>query len=207
MPAFQIQKFDVTNGEYLKFVEDGAELPHFWIRRGKELLLRGMFEEMPLPLEWPVYVSQLEAEAYAKWSGATLPSEAQFQRAAYGNDTGANWLYPWGDAASSSANGNSNFERWNPEPVYAHPEGDSAFGVSQLVGNGWEWTGTPFEPFPGFQAHPAYSGYSANFFDGDHFVLKGGSPRTASRLLRRSFRNWFRRDYPYMYATFRCVLE
>ncbi len=207
VPGFRMQQFDVTNGEYLKFVEDGAELPNFWIRRGEELFLRGMFEEMPLPLDWPVYVSQLEAEAYAKWSGAALSSEAQFERAAYGNEAGANRLYPWGDAAPSLANGNFDLKRWNPQPVYAHRAGDSAFGVSQLVGNGWEWTRTPFEPFPGFKPHSTYPGYSANFFDGDHFVLQGGSPRTASRLLRRSFRNWFRRDYPYMYATFRCVLE
>ncbi|HWF47425.1 MAG TPA: SUMF1/EgtB/PvdO family nonheme iron enzyme, partial [Bryobacteraceae bacterium] len=77
--------------------------------------------------------------------------------------------------------------------------------VRQLIGNGWEWTGTPFRPFPGFQPRPSYPGYSANFFDDDHFVIKGGSPRTSALLLRQSFRNWFRRDYPYLYATFRCV--
>jgi formylglycine-generating enzyme required for sulfatase activity len=74
-----------------------------------------------------------------------------------------------------------------------------------MVGNGWEWTDTRFAPFPGFRPHPSYPGYSSNFFDDEHYVMKGGSARTAARLLRRSFRNWFRRDYPYMYATFRCV--
>jgi formylglycine-generating enzyme required for sulfatase activity len=73
------------------------------------------------------------------------------------------------------------------------------------VGNGWEWTSTPFAPFNGFTPTPNYPGYSSNFFDGKHYVLKGGSQRTAARLLRRSFRNWFRPDYPYVYATFRCV--
>jgi formylglycine-generating enzyme required for sulfatase activity len=207
VPAFRIQQFDVTNGEYLAFVDDGAELPHFWTRRGKEILLRGMLEEIPLPLDWPVYVSQAEAEAYAKWSGAILPSEEQFHRAAYGSPAGESRAYPWGNAEPSQQHGNFNFRRWDPAPVYATPKGDSAFGVSQLLGNGWEWTQTPFAPFPGFQPRSTYLGYSANFFDGDHFVLKGGSARTASRLLRRSFRNWFRRDYPYMYATFRCVQE
>jgi len=74
-----------------------------------------------------------------------------------------------------------------------------------MVGNGWEWTDTIFAPFKGFQASPSYPGYSANFFDGKHYVIKGGSPLTAARLLRRSFRNWFRPEYPYVYATFRCV--
>jgi formylglycine-generating enzyme required for sulfatase activity len=92
-------------------------------------------------------------------------------------------------------------------PVTATPAGDSAFGVSQLVGNGWEWTRTVFAPFPGFAPHPAYAGYSANFFDGEHYVLKGASPVTDRALLRPTFRNWFRPQYPYVYATFRLVEE
>jgi formylglycine-generating enzyme required for sulfatase activity len=77
--------------------------------------------------------------------------------------------------------------------------------VYDLVGNGWEWTRTEFAPFPGFTPMPFYPGYSANFFDGKHYVTKGGSPRTAACMLRRSFRNWFQPHYPYVYATFRCV--
>jgi formylglycine-generating enzyme required for sulfatase activity len=95
------------------------------------------------------------------------------------------------------------FRSWDPEPVTASPL--NRFGVSQLVGNGWEWTATRFEPFAGFQPSPFYPGYSANFFDGRHYVLKGGSPRTARCLLRPSFRNWFRPAYPYVYATFRLL--
>ena len=73
--------------------------------------------------------------------------------------------------------------RWDPIPVTATPLGDSAFGISQLVGNGWEWTSTVFQPFPGFQPFPFYPGYSARFFDGDHYVLKGASSRTDEVLL------------------------
>ena len=76
---------------------------------------------------------------------------------------------------------------------------------SQLVGNGWEWTSTVFAPFPGFTPFPFYRNYSEPFFDGQHYVLKGASPRTAARLARPSFRNWFRPSYPYVYATFRLV--
>lgn len=103
------------------------------------------------------------------------------------------------------AHGNFDFARWDPSPVNARPAGDSPFGVAGLVGNGWEWTSTLFAPFEGFEPHAFYAGYSANFFDDGHYVLKGGSPRTAALLLRRSFRNWFQPFYPNIYASFRCV--
>jgi len=95
------------------------------------------------------------------------------------------------------------FYRWDPTPVGAYPAGRSAFGAFDLLGNGWEWTSTRFAPFPGFEPNPGYPGYSAEFFDGRHHVLKGGSPRTDAALLRRSFRNWFLPHYPYLYAGFR----
>jgi iron(II)-dependent oxidoreductase len=101
--------------------------------------------------------------------------------------------------------GNFDFRYPDLLPVTATPAGDSAFGVSQLVGNGWEWTSSVFEPFPGFQPDPSYPGYSADFFDGDHYVLKGGSCATDALLLRSSFRNWFRHQYSYAYTTFRIV--
>ncbi len=204
-PAFAIGKYKVTNGEYLGFVHAGAEPPHFWVRRGDRWFYRAMFGEAPLPFDWPVYVTHAEAALYARWAGKSLPSEAQFHRAAFGSCDGEERTYPWGSDAPSAIRGNFNFERWDPVPVDATPAGNSAFGVSQLVGNGWEWTSTVFEPFPGFQPMPFYAGYSANFFDGAHYVLKGGSARTAAPLLRRSFRNWFRPDYPHVYAGFRLV--
>lgn len=207
VPAFQVQRYPVTNGEYLEFVKQGAPAPHFWMREGNHVYLRCMFERIPLPLSWPVYVTQREAEAYARWRDARLMTEAEFHRAAYGNISAEEQRYPWGNDEPHARHGNFDFDRWDPVPVQSTPAGDSFCGVSQLVGNGWEWTGTPFGPFPGFKARPEYPGYSANFFDGEHFVMKGGSPRTAAGLLRPSFRNWFRRDYPYMYAKFRCVKD
>ena len=113
--------------------------------------------------------------------------------------------YPWGEQEPDDRRGNFDFHSWDLSPVGAHTAGASAFGVHDLVGNGWEWTRTEFAPFPGFTAMPFYPGYSANFFDGKHYVMKGGSPRTAACMLRRSFRNWFQPHYPYVYATFRCV--
>lgn len=205
IPAFQVQRYNVSNGEYLRFVDQGAAMPHFWRRTPKGIVYRGMFTEMPLPLDWPVYVTQQQAAAYASWIGKDLMTEPQFHRAAYGTPNGGQREYPWRDAPPSRQYGNFDFARWEPESVTSNAAGDSAFGVRQLVGNGWEWTSSPFRPFPGFQPRPSYPGYSANFFDDDHYVIKGGSPRTSALLIRRSFRNWFRRDYPYVYATFRCV--
>jgi len=188
---FAIARHKVTNGEYLEFVREGAAAPGFWVCHEGRWFYRGMFADIPLPLDWPVYVAYEQAQAYARWKGLSLPTEAQFHRAAY----------EAGDRDFTAEN--VNFRSWDPEPVTAsQPNGN---GVSQMVGNGWEWTRTPFAPFPGFAPFPFYPGYSANFFDGEHYVLKGGSPRTAACMLRPSFRNWFRPAYPYIYSTFRLV--
>jgi formylglycine-generating enzyme required for sulfatase activity len=162
-----------------------------------------MFERVPLPLDWPVYTTWAEANAYARWRGRRLPSEAEYHRAAFGTPDGTERRYPWGDRLAGRPPANFDFLRWDPEPVGAHPDAASAFGVHDLVGNGWEWTSTTFGPFAGFTPLPSYPEYSADFFDGDHFVMKGASPVTARELVRPGFRNWFRPQYPYVYATFR----
>ena len=206
VPRFAIDKYKITNAQYLEFVNTGAQPPHFWVEQDGEYFYRGMFQTIPLPLDWPVYVTQEEARAYAAWKGKSLPTEAQYHRAAYaspGND--AENPFPWGSATPTFAHGNFNFHRWEPMPVTAAQAGDSSLGVSQLLGNGWEWTSSIFAPFDGFRAFDFYPGYSANFFDNSHFVMKGASPRTAECFLRKSFRNWFRPNYPYVYACFRLV--
>lgn len=203
VPAFAVQRFPVTNGDYLEFVRSGADAPPFWLERDGEYFLRGAFEDLPLPLSWPVYVSNEQARTYAAWKESRLMTEAEYHRAAYGTPEGGERAFPWGDAPPDPLHGNFDFERYDPEPVDAHPAGASAWGVYDLVGNGWEWTCTPFAPFDGFAPMASYPEYSADFFDGKHFVMKGASPVTARELIRRSFRNWFYGDYRYMYAKFR----
>lgn len=213
--AFDIDTFKVTNAEYLAFMAaTGAKAPHFWEPLGLGAAegagvgtwaWRGMFEPAPLPLDWPVYVTWTEADAFARWRGRRLPTEAEFQRAAFGAPERPERRYPWGDTLGGRAPANFDFVRWDPTPVDAHPNAASAFGVRELVGNGWEWTSTLFGPFDGFAALPSYPEYSADFFDGQHYVLKGASPVTARALVRRGFRNWFRPNYPYVYAGFRTV--
>jgi formylglycine-generating enzyme required for sulfatase activity len=204
--AFDIDVNGVTNGEYLAFMEaTGAAPPAFWEPGAESWELKGMFERVPLPLDWPVYVTWDEAKAYAGWRGRALPTEAEFHRAAYGTPNGRERCYPWGDTLSGRPPANFDFIRWDPQPVGMHPEGASAFGVHDLVGNGWEWTSDVFAPFEGFTPIASYPEYSADFFDGSHYVLKGASPVTARGLVRPGFRNWFRPRYPFVYATFRTV--
>ena len=184
--GFAIDRHKVTNRQFAEFIavggyetqslwtdEDwrwkaaqGISHPIFWKRVGDRWRYRTMFDEVALPLDWPVYVSHAEAAAYTRWVGKSLPTEAEWQRAA------------------SVAN---------------------VIGVHGLFGNGWEWTSSIFNPFPGFEPFPFYRGYSADFFDGKHFVMKGGSPVTAACMLRPTFRNWFQAHYQYVYAGFRCV--
>lgn len=211
LPAFEIDRYMVTNGAYLEFLEDGGYLnrtwwndadwawkeaqgvahPVFWARDKAQWRLRSMFADIPLPLAWPVYVSHAEAAAFARWRGVSLPSEAQWQRAAHG--------------ALPGTTDNFDFRSWDPVAVDATPDSASTWGVEGLYGNGWEWTSSVFGPLPGFRAFPFYEGYSANFFDGQHYAMKGGSARTAACMLRPTFRNWFQPRYQYVYAGFRCV--
>jgi gamma-glutamyl hercynylcysteine S-oxide synthase len=225
VPGFAIDQYKVTNGNYLDFINSGGyetpslwqpddwkwkseqqiSHPAFWKRQGRDWMYRTMFEEIPLPLNWPVYVSQAEAKAFAKWAGKSLPTEAEWHRAAYGVPNGDELDYPWGNESPRSEFGNFDFASWSPVSVNAFSRNTSGFGAHGMVGNGWEWTSTEFAPFSGFEPFPFYPGYSANFFDGKHFVIKGGSARTAACMLRRSFRNWFQAHYQYVYAGFRCV--
>jgi iron(II)-dependent oxidoreductase len=225
VPAFEIDSYEVTNGQYLDFMAAGGYETHalwsdedwewkaanaishpvFWTKGRDGWNYHGMFEEVPLPLNWPVYVSHAEAAAYARWAGKSLPTEGQWHRAAYGTVDGSERKYPWGNQEPNAKLGNFDFGHWNPTPVNAFPAGQSALGVHDMVGNGWEWTSSVFAPFAGFEPFPFYPGYSANFFDGKHFVMKGGSTRTAACMLRPSFRNWFQPQYQYVYAGFRCV--
>ena len=203
---FAVQRYPVTNGDYLQFVRNGGPVPPFWIERDGDFMLLGVFEELPLPLSWPVYATNEQARAYASWKKMRLLTEPEYHRAAYGTPEGTEQPFPWGNDAPSPLHGNFDFERFDPQPVDAHPAGASAWGVHDLVGNGWEWTSTPFAPFPGFAPMASYPQYSADFFDGKHYVLKGASPVTARELIRPSFRNWFYSDYPYAYGKFRCAV-
>ena len=228
--GFAMDSLPVTNGQYLEFVLSGGyaarrywqaddwhwkelekkQHPTGWCKQDHAWSYRAMFDHLPLEqvAGWPVYVSLAEARAYATWRGKRLPTEAEYQRAAYCGPDERESTYPWGDAQPTARHGNFNFTAWSPQPVGSHPAGASRWGVQELVGNGWELTDTPFAPLPGFTPYmTTYPDYSKDFFDGKHFVVKGASWATDAGLLRPSFRNWYQAHYPYVFAKFRCVAD
>jgi iron(II)-dependent oxidoreductase len=222
--AFRIARAPVTSGEYARFVGEGGyerrefwteegwtwrekegwRCPLYWRREGSVWLERRMFEEGELRLDHPVTgVSWFEAEAYARFSGKRLPTEAEWEKAASRDDArNVKRRYAWGDEAPDDSRANFGRRRWGTTPVAAHPQGASAAGCLDMTGNVWEWTSTPFEGFPGFEPFP-YPEYSQEWFDGDHRVLKGGSWATHPSVLRTSFRNFFRRPFRIAFAGFR----
>lgn len=228
LSAFDIDRLPVSIGEYTEFIDEGGytnpalwsesgwawarkhglERPKDWSRTDDGTVVRALFRAYPLEevRGWPVCVSWAEADAYARWRGGRLPTEAELARAAYTTPGGESREYPWGDVPID-ADG-FDFRTCSPLPIGSTPETDSAWGVAELVGNGWEWTSSLFEPFEGFRAYiEAYPGYSTDFFDGHHYVVFGGSWATDARLLRRSFRNWYRFNYPFPFTKFRVARD
>ncbi len=225
---FRIARAPVTNGEYARFVGEGGygrrefwteegwaslkregwQCPLYWRREGGAWVERLMFEEAELRPEHPVAgVSWYEAEAYAKFAGRRLPTEAEWEKAASWDEAqNAKRRYAWGDEAPDDSRANFGRRRWGTTPVAAHPQGVSAYGCLDVTGNVWEWTATPFEGFRGFEPFP-YPEYSQEWFDGDHRVLKGGSWATRPAVLRNSFRNFFRRHFRIAFAGLRLATD
>ncbi len=228
LPGFLIDATPVTNGAYLRFVEDGGyEKPELWSTAGWEYIKeerigapkhwwyqpephswwteRFGFDEPLNPAAPVVHVSWYEADAYARWAGKRLPTEAEWEKAAsWDPDTGTKRLYPWGDETPTPAHANLDQLAFRAAEVGAYPEGASAYGVLGMVGDVWEWTSSGLYAYPGFEAFP-YREYSEIFFGPDHKVLRGGSWATRPGAMRNTFRNW---DYPIrrqLFAGFRCA--
>lgn len=208
VPAFELGRFPVTNAEWAGFVADGGyDEPRWWSPRGwahrREARLHapqfwgadgtvrrfGVLEQMA-PTEPVQHVGFFEAEAYAAWAGARLPTEVEWEKAcAWDPAAGRRRRWPWGDAAPTPQHANLGGTALRPAPVGAYPAGASAYGVEQLVGDVWEWTSSGFDPWPGFSPM-LYVDYSAPFLGGDVKVLRGGSWATGAAAVRPSFRNW-----------------
>ncbi|OBI75084.1 ergothioneine biosynthesis protein EgtB [Mycobacterium sp. E740] len=211
VPDFRIGRVPVTNAEWREFIDDGGYgNPRWWSDRGwvhrRQAGLRapqfwnddgtrtrfGHVEE--IPADEPVqHVTFYEAEAYATWAGARLPTEIEWEKAcAWDPVAGSRRRFPWGTTAPTPALANLGGEALRPAPVGAYPAGASAYGAEQMLGDVWEWTTSPLRPWPGFTPM-VYERYSQPFFDGDYKVLRGGSWAVAASILRPSFRNW---DHP-----------
>lgn len=216
VPGFALDRYPVTTRRYAAFVaDDGYRRPELWTPRGWTWLeqaghtapqgwlrdpvqgwrVRRGGRELPLDPREPVqHISWFEADAFARWSGGRLPTEAEWEKAAsWDPATGTKRRFPWGDAPVTRARANVGLRRAAPDPVGSHPAGASAYGVEQLAGDVYEWTASGFEAYPGFVAFP-YREYSEVFFGGDYAVLRGASWAIAEPFARTTYRNW---DHPY----------
>jgi iron(II)-dependent oxidoreductase len=210
LPSFRIGRVPVTNAEFARFVEEGGydeprwwsapgwshrvraglQRPEFWSADGSRRRF-GLVED--IPADEPVqHVCFYEAEAYAAWAGARLPTEQEWEKACvWDPQSGTRRRWPWGESAWTPALANLGGEALRPAQVGAYPPGASAYGVEQLIGDVWEWTSSPFTPWPGFEPM-LYRQYSAPFFgrEDEFRVLRGGSWAVAGHTVRPSYRNW-----------------
>ena len=219
----------VTQAEFAAFVDDGgygrrelwspagwgwrtsagAEGPVYWRRAGGGWQRRDFDRWVALEPHRPViHVNWYEAEAYCRWAGRRLPTEAEWEAAASLEPTadgtrftGRKRRFPWGDEPPTPARANLDARALGCVDVGALPAGDSAFGCRQMIGNVWEWTASDFLPYPGF-APDLYADYSQPWF-GTHKVLRGGCWVTRSRLLRNTWRNFYPPDRRDVWAGFR----
>jgi iron(II)-dependent oxidoreductase len=180
----------------------GAVQPRHWLRDGIGWLVRRFDRLEPLTGEAAmVHVNAFEAEAYAAYAGARLPTEAEWEFAARaGLDTAVD-RYPSGLALPQQDAVNMDNRIGRPVAAAAFPQADSRFGLRQLLGNVWEWTASAFLPYPGFEAGP-YREYSQPWF-GDHRVLRGGSFATRARLVHNRWRNFYTPDRNDVFAGIR----
>jgi iron(II)-dependent oxidoreductase len=226
---FHLDKTPVTNHVYLEFVEGGGyerkelwrsegwawikdrriSAPKHWYQREPHSwwTQRFGFDE-PLSPDVPVvHVSFYEADAYARWAGKRLPTEAEWEKAAsWDPETGTKRLFPWGHETPSPDRTNLDQLAFRPANVGAYPAGASAYGVLGMIGDAWEWTASDLAPYPGFESFP-YEEYSEIFFGPDYKVLRGGSWATRPHAIRNTFRNW---DYPIrrqLFVGFRCACD
>jgi iron(II)-dependent oxidoreductase len=225
---FWIDVTPVTNGAYLEFIEAGGyrrrewwseagwvwlqeagvSAPKHWHREGAEWRTRTLELVRPLDPRRPVcHVAWHEAEAYARFVGKRLPTEAEWEAAAsWDPATGTAHAYPWGDEPPTAALANVDQLAFDTAPVGAYERNRSPIGCYGMIGDVWEWTASDFTAHPGFRAFP-YAEYSEVFFGSEYKVLRGGSWATRPGAIRNTFRNW---DYPIrrqIFSGFRCARD
>ena len=213
--SFIASKYLITNSDFLEFVKSGCyenqdywtqeswlwktqnniKHPKFWIPENGDYKYRAMFDEIDLPLDWPVEVNHYEAMAYCSWKGKNirLMSEAEYNLATYGNGKEA-----------EADNYNLNFKFGSPSPVGLLETTKNESGLYDLRGNVWEWLTDNLNPLSGYKPHQLYEDYSAPFFDSQHNMMLGGCWITNGTEALKYYRNWFRPNF-YQHAGFRIV--
>jgi iron(II)-dependent oxidoreductase len=211
--TFDIDRYPATNARFAGFIEAGGyerheywtpegwswrtdvdhAAPQGWHRDGDGGWTQVMFGALRTldPAEPVIHISYWEAEAFATYEGGRLPTEAEWEKVASAEpDSSLTRKYPWGNERPTIDHANIGQLGWGPAPVGSYPMGASAYGVEQLLGDVYEWTSSPFAPYPGYSTFP-YPEYSEVFFGDDEYkVLRGASWATAPSVARNTFRNW-----------------
>lgn len=227
MEDYEMDAFPVTNGQFLEFVRDGGYMTYrHWLADGWEKVRENGWRA---PMYWeesdgvwmardfgglrdinpnePVcHVSYYEADAYCRWAGKRLPTEAEWEKAACWDESGQRkTAYPWGDQPPDPARCNL-LESclWGVSEVGAYPEGASRYGFHNMIGDVWEWTSSEFAGYPGFRS--GFDEYNDKWFTCQK-VLRGGSFATPSYSIRTSYRNFFRLDERWLFSGFRCARD
>ena len=222
---FKIGIFPVTNQEYLEFMNDGGyETYKYWLSDGWEKVKTNKWNA---PMYWekindkwhvrdflgirkinpnePVcHVSYYEADAYCKWAGKRLPTEAEWEKAACWNEEKQQkTLFPWGNEHPTGEKCNLlESYHWGCTEIGTYPNGSSSSGCQQMIGDVWEWTSSEFVGYPGFKS--GFDEYNDKWFTNQK-VLRGGSFGTPEISIRGSYRNFFRLDERWLFSGFRCV--
>jgi iron(II)-dependent oxidoreductase len=218
---FAIARCAVTNDEFAAFVNDSgytrrewwsdagwnwrirenAGHPVYWIPQENKRWMHHFYDRvLPLPGNQPViHVNWYEAEAFCRWAGRRLPTEAEWERAASGIGKST---HPWGEEPPSADRAHLDACSLGCVPVSDRAPGDSPEGCRQMTGNVWEWTADDFQPYPGFVIDP-YKEYSQPWFGSERKVLRGGCWVSRSRLIRNTWRNYFQKDRRDIFAGFR----
>ena len=222
---YKIDNFPVTNGEYLKFIEDGGykdysfwlsdgwdavkkndwEAPMYWFKEDEQWFTQDFVGRRRMNLNEPVcHVSFYEAAAYCKWAGKRLPTESEWEKAACWNEEKQEkTIFPWGNEDPSEDNANLlESYLWNVSEIGSYPQGTSYYGCHQMIGDVWEWTSSEFVGYPGFKT--GFSEYNDKWFTNQK-ILRGGSFGTPQMSIRASYRNFFRLDERWLFSGFRCA--
>jgi len=222
--TFELAREPVTAGEWIAFIEDGGYelpahwssegwawrnlcdvcLPEYWLRTCDGYACFGAEGLRDVDQDEPVSsLSWYEADAYARWAGQRLPTEIEWEYAATLGEAGDRQRFPWGDSPDGAELADCELRCWRPKAVNRLPPAGPA-GLRGMAGGVWEWTASPFLPYPGFEAFP-YDGYSKEHMDGRHYACRGGSWATDRRILRASFRNWYVPTYRQGFLGVRCA--
>ena len=224
---FLIDRAPVANGDYLEFINEGGyqdfrwwhsagwekvnqepwKAPLYWEQHAGEWMVRDFagLHRVADKLNEPVsHVSFLEASAYAKWAGKRLPTEAEWEKAAcFVPALNSKQEFPWGDGSPKESQANL-FENglWGAAQIGSYPDGQSAYGCQQMIGDVWEWTTSDYVPYPGFKSE--FDEYNDKWFVGQK-VLRGGSFATPRVHIRTTYRNFFYPHERWMIGGFRCA--